>query len=154
MEISAKKIYDALVNMLNERDWNFRQDDEKLMIQAVISTDDLPVDFIMRVVEGRDVVQFRSVLPIKMPEDKRVEGAIAVSVANYGMINGSFDYDINDGEIVFRLTTSFTGTMLSDDLLEKMILIGSGTIDRYNDKFFMLAKGMMTLQQFIEKENE
>ena len=34
-----------------------------------------------------------------------------------------------------------------------MIMVSAGTIDNYNDKFFMLSKGMITLQQFIEQEN-
>ena len=34
-----------------------------------------------------------------------------------------------------------------------MILIAASTSDKYNDKFFMLAKGMLTVQQFIEQEN-
>ncbi len=152
-EAKAREVYNSLVNMLNTRDWNFSQDDEELVVNARINGEDLPIDFIIRVIDKSEVIQFRSSLPIKMPEDKRVEGAIAVSVANYGMINGSFDYDIRDGELVFRLTTSYTGSTLSDDLLEKMIYISAGTIDRYNDRFFMLAKGKMTLDEFISADN-
>ncbi len=34
-----------------------------------------------------------------------------------------------------------------------MIMVASVTVDNYNDKFFMVAKGVMTVQQFIEQEN-
>ncbi len=153
-ENKAREVYNSLVAMLNERDWNFAQDDEKMFISASIRGEDLPVEFIMRVMPDYDVVQLRSKLQFNMPEDKRIEGAIATSVANYGMINGSFDYDINDGEVAFRLTTSYTNSVLSYDLLEKMIYVSASTVDRYNDRFFMLAKGMMTLEDFIKKDNE
>ena len=88
-----------------------------------------------------------------MPEDKRQDGAIAVCAANYGLVDGSFDYDIGDGEIRFRLASSYRDSDLGPDLFEYMIMVAASMVDNYNDKLFMLAKGMMTVQQFIEKEN-
>ena len=99
------------------------------------------------------VVQLLSRLPFQIPEEKRVDAAIAICVANNGLVDGSFDYDISDGDITFRLTTSYRESTLGADLFEYMILVSAGTIDDYNDKFFMIAKDMMSIQQFIEKEN-
>ena len=115
--------------------------------------DDLPIEFIMVVRPKNQVVQFISSLPFNMPEDKRVDGAIAVCVANYGLVDGSFDYDLRDGEIRFRLTCSYRESTLSEELFNYMIMVSASTVDNYNDKFFMIAKGMMTVQQFIEQEN-
>lgn len=149
----AKEVFDSLVKMLDSRDWHYEKHEEKLLIKSGVKGEDLPIEFIVAVHPEAEVIQFISPMPFNMPEDKRVDGAIAVCVANYGLINGSFDYDLTDGEIRFRLTTSYTGSVLSDDLLEHMILIAASTSDKYNDRFFMLAKGMMTVQQFIEQEN-
>lgn len=149
----AKAVFDALVNMLDTRGWHYEKHEEKLLIKSGVKGEDLPIEFIVIVEPEVEVIRFISPMPFNMPEDKRVDGAIAVCVANYGLINGSFDYDISDGEIRFRLTTSYTGTVLSDDLLERMILVAASTSDQYNDKFFMLAKGMMTVQQFIEQDS-
>ena len=150
----ANEVYNTLTTMLDARDWNYKKDEEKLLIKSGIKGDDLPVEFFIVVKPNNEVVQFISVLPFNMPEDKRVDGAIAVSIANYGLIEGSFDYDIMDGEISFRLTTSYRGgSTISDDLLESMIYIASSTVDQYNDKFFMIAKGMMTIEQLIETYN-
>lgn len=150
----ANEVYNTLTTMLDARDWNYKKDEEKLLIKSGIKGDDLPVEFFIVVKPNNEVVQFISVLPFNMPEDKRVDGAIAVSIANYGLIEGSFDYDIMDGEISFRLTTSYRGgSTISDDLLESMIYIASSTVDQYNDKFFMIAKGMMTIEQLIETDN-
>ena len=91
--------------------------------------------------------------PFDIPEDKRVDAAIAVCVANYYLVDGSFDYDITEGTITFRLTSSYRESSLGEDLFEYMIMCSAATVDAYNDKFFMLAKGMMTVQQFIEQEN-
>ena len=93
-------------------------------------------------------------MSFKMPEDKRLDGAIAVCVVNYGLICGGFDYDINDGEISYRLSLLYTDTDVSCEAITDMIGLTVSTSDNYNDKFFMLAKGMMTIEDFVAKENE
>ena len=150
----AKEVFAKMVKMLDERDWHYEKDEEKLIVYSGVKGDDFPVEFIIAVDAEREVVRFMSKLPFNMPEEKRIDGAIAVCVANNGIVNGNFDYDINDGEIVFRLASSFkSGSVLSEDVFEYMIMASASMVDNYNDKFFMLSKGMMTIEQFIEKEN-
>lgn len=148
----AQKVFDSLTRMLDNRDWKYEKHEEDLLIKSRITGDDLPIDFFVRVIPRAEVIQLVAPMPFHMPEDKRVDGAIAVCFANYGLINGSFDYDIRDGEIAFRLTTSYRATDLADDLLEDMIFVAASTSDNYNDRFFMLAKGMITIQEFIQKD--
>ncbi|MBO7292727.1 MAG: YbjN domain-containing protein [Clostridia bacterium] len=150
----AREIYDFIVKTLNDRDWNFDKDDEKMIIQSGIKGEDFPIRFLLIVNDRNEVIQFVSSLPFQMPEDMRVDGAIAVAVANYGMVDGCFDYDLNDGEIRFRLTTAFRDGTIGPDLVEYIIGVSAAMVEKYNDRFFMLAKKMMTIEQFIEKENE
>lgn len=149
----AKEIFDALVNMLDTRDWKYDKFEEDLVIKSGIKGEDLPIEFIVVVKPKNQVVQLLSRLPFQIPEEKRVDAAIAICVANNGLVDGSFDYDIAEGNITFRLTSSYRESTLGADLFEYMILVSAGTIDDYNDKFFMIAKDMMSVQQFIEKEN-
>jgi hypothetical protein len=92
-------------------------------------------------------------MPFNMPEDKRIDGALAICAANFGLIDGSFDYDLSDGQIVFRLTSSYRESLLSEELFKYMVMVSAGTIDKYNDRLFMLAKDMITLEKFLELEN-
>ena len=149
----AKEVFDTVVNMFDTRNLNYDKHEEKLLIKSGFTGEDLPIEFILVIKPDQEVVQVLSRLPLSMPEDKRIDGAIAVCAANYGIVDGCFDYDLNDGEITFRLTSSYRESTLGEELFEYMIMCAAGTIDDYNDKFFMLSKGMMTLQQFLEQEN-
>ena len=149
----AREVYASLIHMLDTRDWKYEKFEEDLVIKAGIKGEDLPIEFIVVVKPTQQVVQLLSRLPFSIPDEKRVDAAIAICVANNGLVDGSFDYDVLEGDITFRLTCSYRNTQLSDDLLEYMILVSAGTIDDYNDKFFMIGKDMMSVQQFIEKEN-
>lgn len=150
--VKAREVYGTLIRMLDSRDWKYEKHEDKLLIKSGIQGDDLPVEYIMLVNPRNEVVQFLSSLPFKMPEDKRVDGALAVCVANYGLVDGSFDYDLTDGEIRYRLTSSYRDSELSPEVFEYMMMVAASTVDNYNDKFFMLSKGMITIQQFIEQE--
>ena len=150
----AVEVYDTLCSMLDNIGWKYDKVEEKLMIKSGVKGEDLPIDFLVIVKPRNQVVQFISSMPFNMPEDKRVEGALAVCTANYGLVDGSFDYDLSDGQIVFRLTSSYRDSLLSEALFEYMIMVSASTIDKYNDRFFMLAKGMITLEQFMEMDGE
>ena len=149
----AREVYNTLVNMLDTRDWKYEKHEDELLIRSGIKGDDLPIEFIVVVRPKNQVVQFLSKLPFQIPEDKRVDAAIAICAINDRFVDGSFDYDISDGTIIFRLTSSYRESTLGEDLFEYMIMCSAVTVDEYNDKLFMLAKGMITLQQFIEQEN-
>lgn len=150
----AQEVYATIIRMLDTRDWKYSKHEEDLLIKSGLRGEDLPVEFILVVNPRNQVVQFISRLPFDIPEDKRVDGAIAVCTANYGLIDGSFDYDLRDGEIRYRLTCSYRDSQLSEDLFEYMIMAAASTVDNYNDRFFMLAKGRMTVQQFIEQDGQ
>ena len=149
----AIKVYNQFKENLLNAEFHIEEHPDDLVISLTVHGDDLPQPTLIRVMDDRDVVQVLSPLPSKIPEDKRIDAALAVCVANNGLINGSFDYDINDGEISYRLTQSYRDLELSQECITYMLGTVFFTTDKYNDRFFMLGKGMMTLEQFLEKEN-
>jgi len=86
-----------------------------------------------------------------MSEDKRMEGAIATCVASFGMADGSFDYDLAVGRIVFRMTASFRESVIGEGLFQYMISCACAMVDEYNDKFLAIDKGLMSINDFIAK---
>lgn len=151
--MTGKELYELFKKHLDARNFKYEPHDDEMHIVLTVHGDDLPQPTVIRVMDDRSVVQIISPIPCKMPEDKRVDGAIAVSVANYGMINGCFDYDFSDGEIRFRVAAGFRGAEFTDETIFYLLAIAFQTTDKYNDKFFMLAKGLLSLEQFIESEN-
>ena len=150
----ALKVYRMFKDYLDGIYFRYTPLDEELVITLRANGNGLPMDVLIRVLEDRKVVQVLIPLSCKVPEDKRVDGAVAVSVANYGIINGSFDYDFNDGKILFRTTHSYRGVSMTKETIRYLVQVSCSTTDKYGDKFFALCKGLMTLEQFIEKEKE
>ena len=148
----AKNVYETACRALDNRDWKYQRHDEDLTLTFGAKGDDLPMDFVMIVNPKAQVISLISILPYKISEDKRVEASLAVNIANYGLINGSFDYDISDGEIRFRLCSSFRDSLIGQELINYMVMVSASTIDKYNDKFLMISKGVYSIEDFINWE--
>ena len=108
---------------------------------------------ILAVRERQEVIQLLSYIRPKTPEDKCIDAAVAVNVANYGLIFGSFDYDISDGEICWRAVLPYRDAAITKDQVDYLVMVSAATIDKYNDRFLMLNKGMMTMEQFIASKD-
>ena len=146
----AQTVYETICSMLTKKDWKFTRHDEDLVITCGARGEDLPMEFVIIVNPKAQVVSMYSNMPYSIGKEKRVEAAVAVHIANHGLINGTFAYDIGAGSIRFRIVSSFRGSILSEELFEYMILVAASTIDQYNDKFLMISNGMLNVQQFAE----
>lgn len=149
---NAENVFNSICTMLNNINFHYDTSmrDQDHIITCTVNGDDIPMKMFIIVRPEREIVSLLSPMPFNTPEDKRVEMAMAVSIANYGIIDGSFDYDLNDGEIRFRMTASYIESLLGEELFKYMLYVSANTIDRYNDRFLAVAKGTMTLEQFIE----
>ncbi len=145
----AKMAYDRLCEMLDERGWNYDKNEEDMSITSGARGDDLPIDILMNVDEEKMLVTLYSKMSYIVPEDKRVELAFAISAINYALVDGCFDYNPFNGNIVFRSTTSIMGSHISKEAFEYMLLVSCDTIDIYNDKLFMVIKDAMSLDDLI-----
>ncbi len=149
----AQQVYQSVQDHLKGKGFKFDPMDDQMMVHLEIRTDDLPIHAFIRVLEDKDLLQIICPQTGKVPEDKRVDVAIATAVANYGMINGSFDLDTSDGSLHFRLTHSYQGGLPDDEQIHYLIGCALTTMNQYNDRFFMLSKGMINVEKFIELEN-
>ena len=49
----------------------------------------------------------------------------------------------------YRMTNSFMESVISEEVFAYLLYASCNVIDDFNDKFLMLAKGMLTLEQFL-----
>ena len=148
----AQKVYETMCSTLDSHEWNYKKNEEMLSIDCGAQGEDLPMEIIIRVDAERQLIMLLSLLPFVISEDKRLDMAIATSVANNGIVDGCFDFDVANGRMFFRMTSSFIESEIGSDLFTYMLMVSCHTIDEYNDRFLMLGKGMMSIEDFMKKE--
>lgn len=149
----AQAVFQDFCRALDSQNWHYSKDESELRIECGARGDDLPMKLVIRVNPDIKLVTLISHIPFATPEDKRLDLAIAVSVVNNRLVDGCFDYDVKEGNMFFRMTNSFRDSSIGQDAFLYMIYCSCQTIDEYNDKFLMLAKGMISLEKFLELAN-
>ena len=145
----AKKVYGTLCDAIDARHWHYEKDDQNLIVHFGVSGEDIPMKMLLIVDIQRQLVRLMSPMPFKFSEEKRMEGALATCAATYVLADGSFDYDVQTGSVMFRLTASFHESEIGEGLFQYMIDCSCAVVDMYNDKFLAIDKGLLDVTDFI-----
>ena len=150
----AKAVFEVFCNALKEDDWSFEPLNDELSIYLGVKGENLNMDLGIMVQEGKQTVSVMSQLPFEVIEDRRMEMAIAICMANGRVACGLFDYDISDGTILFRLSHSFNDCPLTKGLAKALVLKVCSIVDLYYDRLRALGTGVIDLERFLELESE
>jgi hypothetical protein len=67
----------------------------------------------------------------KVPEARRREVMEFITRANYGLLLGNFEFDINDGELRYMASIDLEGSQLSRSQFRNLLFGSVAAIDRY-----------------------
>ena len=145
-------VFKTLCETLDDRHWEYDEHPEDSVVHFIVGGDDIPMEFVVYIDSESELVRMMSQLPFVFSEERRIEGAIATCQATYNLADGSFGFDFKTGRILFRFTSSFRGSLISKKLIEYMIDCSCCIVDEYNDKFLMIEKGMLSIEDFVKQE--
>jgi hypothetical protein len=74
---------------------------------------------------------FYSVCPATAPEDKRLAVSEFLTRANYGLVVGNFELDMEDGEIRYKTSIDTAGTALDEAMVKSAVYMNVWMMDRY-----------------------
>jgi hypothetical protein len=152
----AKKIYETVCSALDNMKWAYDKNDEELAITTGAkgpgNENRFPVDLLIRVLPEAQVISVQAPFVYDVPDEHSIDVAIAVSIANYGLIRGGFDFDLTTGDIRFRVTAPYNGSEIAEELVRSLILVAVTTTDEYQTKLFMVAKGAVAPSEFLTEE--
>jgi hypothetical protein len=112
-------------------------------------------DCLARTRERLEQIVFYSIAPVKAPEDVRPEIAEYLTRANYNLIIGNFEIDLDDGEIRCKTSLDIEGGELRPKMVENLIYANVTQMDRYFKGVLMIIYGdASATQAMIEVEKE
>ena len=93
----GQDVYETICKMFDDMEYHYERHDEDLVITCKVHGDDIPMDMIFRVHAERQLVSMLSPMPFKIPEEYRTDIAMATTIINDRLVDGSFDFDLSDG---------------------------------------------------------
>lgn len=148
--VKAQKMYQTLCDILNDGKVRFEKDDQNLTINFTMTGEDLPMKFFIIINAESELINIFSPIPAKFSSEKLLDGAVAVCQANYTTTYGCFEYDLSNGTILFKMNSSYKDSLISSTVFYALIMVANMCVDKFNDKFLLLAKGLITLETFFQ----
>ncbi len=150
----SEEIFDIIRNFLVNDDWKFEFDEEQKLFRFYVAVDG-------RLKNLRYIIQIRSdsysvyaFAPINADsKDENVmkEMAEFFCRVNYGLRCGGFDFDMNDGEIRYKVFVDCFGVMPTDSIIRRSITIPSLMFERYSPGLLNVMFAGSTAVEAIEK---
>lgn len=81
--------------------------------------------------EEQEQVLIHSTLPDAVPADRRVEMALFLTRANFGLVIGSFELDLSDGELRYKTSVDVEGSELTDAMIDRLMTANVATFDQH-----------------------
>lgn len=150
-EKNANSIYNAMCEVLDEFKLSYDKKEEKRVVLFSMTDDDLTTEYVISVDAEREMIRLMLMLPVTFEKDRKVDGAIATSALNYSIVDGTFEFTYEDGTVWFRIGTPFKDSILSKTLLRYLLLCAASTVGKVATNLFLLSKGAMSLEDFMEK---
>jgi len=144
----AQNVYDMIISTLKSKDYSFLQSDG-MKVAFQIEADDTPIVFSVVIDAERRLIRMIAGYSITFPQERRLDGAIATCSTNCNLVAGGFDYDYETGAVVFRISTSFAGSIISPDVFLYMVHRAYSACVLYDKKLERLAKGELPLASYL-----
>ena len=146
----AQKAYSDLCAHLTACGWNYERHDERKFVTLTMRGDIGPIELIFAVSEDPEIITLVSLIKPTPPKEKRAEIGMAVNMANYDVISGSFQYNAYDMNLQWISSLPYCDSVLTKKQVEFLVNLSCSVIDRYSAWFMMLGKGLITLKQFYD----
>ena len=99
---SSESILETVMDFFTAEDWPFARTNDPSTLRLAFRGNNGLWTCYARVKEPEGTFVFYSICPVNAPETKRLAMAEFLTLANFGLVNGNFEMDFNDGEIRYK----------------------------------------------------
>ncbi len=147
----ASRWYKVMCSMLDQKGWTYEKDEEKFKISCEAEGENGELDIRMYLDDERELAVTWVFLDLSVPEEMRETMAHAVNVVNYCLVHGAYDFNQQKGNLLFRCTSSYRDSILSEEWFEYLLDVACSSADSYMSKFRRLVKGYLTVDELYDE---
>ena len=128
------QIFNAVVDFLTDDGWKYtilEEDQDLLALTLSFKGKSGSWQCFSIVDEEKHWLRFYSILPVHVPEDKRADIIEFMTRANYGLMLGNYEMDMNDGEVRFKTSIDGEGGELTKPMIDNLLRSNLISMDRY-----------------------
>ena len=147
-------LQESIERYLDSQGWNYDFDEERRFYSMRMSLSCVDSCRVIIDLKGEDTdIGFLcyTVFPIRAPEERRQAIAEFLTRANYGLLNGNFELDFEDGEIRYKVMTRCGDIDYDQESMEILVDCGFAMFDRYGQALLSVLYGGMDPKTAVEQ---
>ncbi len=150
----SPEIVNVIDKYLTDNDWHYSFDDEKgfFIFNLTISSKINELHYVITVAEDCYTVYAVSSIGGDTDDPKMMRSLVEfITRANYGMRNGNFEMDMNDGEIRYKSFVDCEDFTPSDEVIANSIYCPSAMFKRYANGLLSIIFSDASAKEAVEK---
>ncbi len=148
----ARVVFNTVCSTLDAMEWKYNreQNDEGYNIFTSAKGEGVLIRLGIHVATERQLMYIKSPLSFTVPVERRTDMAKALTYANWTMLNGSFEFNTDNGYVAFKAVAPYMSSMISTELCKYMILVTCSMVDKFALKLQEVNDGTLSPEQFKE----
>lgn len=128
----TNSVFEVVSKFFQDNNWSFSQHETEPILKMNYQGENGEWICTAKTREEHHQFIFYSSLPVNVPENKRLAVAEFLTRANFGLIVGNFEIDLNDGEVRYKTSSiEAKDSSISTDLIGQLIFANVMIMDRY-----------------------
>lgn len=127
----AGPVYNAIVEFFEKDDWKYEVAQADKLLRVTANGKNGQFHSFAQVYEDRHQFIFYTAMPSKATPERMQAVMEYITRANYGMVIGNFELDLNDGEVRYKTSIDVEGDRLVFALVRHLVYGNLLTADRY-----------------------
>ncbi len=125
-------VYKIVQKACEASNFKYQKDDENKTLIMTVQGDDLPITMVASVYPEEELLNVTCGLMFEIPPNKHESVISALNDINSSTLMGSFSLSREKNMIFYQLYQTYSGTKLSVDTVNKILLIAIGITDRHD----------------------
>ena len=153
-EAPAPSLLDTLLAFFTREGWNMRPSSDQPVLTTTVDGDNGTWVAAAWLPEEDGPIVFYSHLPFDVPADCLDMVETFVSRANFGILVGNFELDLDEGTVRYKTSVGVRGVEVSDQLLRELVYVNVSTTDRYLGPMRSVVAGEVTVEEALRATGE
>jgi len=136
-------------DFLDLDDWKYDCDEEKQVIKSGVKSENGSYKILFVSREDKDQYLIYAIAPVEVPEKDRSKICEFFARANYGLMIGNFELDMNDGEMRYKVSVTLEDAGLTHGMVSSMLKYCISTMDKYYREIMNVIYGSISPEEAI-----
>ena len=145
------RIFDTTEEFFQKDDWAVSIVEDRLILKTGFNGDHGEFSCYAQAREEQEQFVFYSIFPVKINQKDHLSVMEFITWANFGMIIGNFELDLNDGEVRYKTSIDLEGVEIQAGMLRNLVYANVLTMDKYFTGLMRVVYGGITPEDAIKE---